>query len=102
MFGSCFCRAASGVVLAGSSKFHSQARTSLGIIIKTANEASETIHNATGALRDIQTDLMESNVDADAYGNLNSTAESFDATAENIVKEASKNRRIINKAFKVM
>ncbi|XP_019448543.1 PREDICTED: uncharacterized protein LOC109351531 isoform X2 [Lupinus angustifolius] len=94
--------AASGFVLAGSSKFHSQARTSLDIIINTANVASETIHNATGALRDIQGDLVESSVNVDESGKLNSTIESFDATAENIVKRARKNRRLINKVFKVV
>ncbi|KAK7257888.1 hypothetical protein RIF29_32195 [Crotalaria pallida] len=94
--------AASGLVLGGSSKFHSQARTSLNIIITTANEASETIHNATGALRDIQADLEQLNVDADETEKLNSTAESFDATAEKIVKEATKNTGTINKVLKVV
>ena len=95
MYGSCFCRAASGLVLVGSAKFRSQARTSVNIIINTADEASDIILNATGALKGIQGDL----VDADISGKLNSTADRFDTAAENIVKEARKNRHIINMAF---
>ncbi|XP_061354973.1 uncharacterized protein LOC133299520 [Gastrolobium bilobum] len=94
--------AASGLVLAGSAKFHSHAKTSVNIIIKTANDASETIYNATGAIKKIQADLMDSGVGVEASGNLDSITEKFNAAADNIVKEARKNRRIINKAFEVL
>lgn len=97
-----FFRAASGVVLVGSAKFHSQARTSVHIIINTANEASETIHSATEALKGIQNDLVESSVGGEISGHLDSTAHKFDVAAENLVKKAANDRRIINKAFKLV
>ncbi|KAJ1410481.1 hypothetical protein SESBI_21982 [Sesbania bispinosa] len=93
--------AASGLVLAGSAKFHSQARTSVNIIIKTANEASEIIHNATRVFKGTLVEL-ESNVGVEASGNLDSTADKFDTAADDILKKATENRRIINKAFKVV
>ncbi|GAU49297.1 hypothetical protein TSUD_89220 [Trifolium subterraneum] len=92
--------ASSGLVLASSAKFSYQARTSVNIIIKTANEASEIIHNATGALKEINQDLIESNIGIEASGNLNSIANKFDSTADNIVNKATEDRQIINKAFK--
>nr|XP_027191162.1 uncharacterized protein LOC101502998 [Cicer arietinum] len=92
----------SGLTIAISAKFNNEARTSVNIIIKTANDAAEIIHNATGALKDIQEDLVEASVGVEASGNLYSTADKFDATAENIIKKARKNRHLINKAFKVV
>lgn len=97
-----FYRAASGVVLAGSANFHSQARTSVDIIIKTANDASEIIHNATGAIQNIQEESVESDVSSEASRNLHSTADKFNVAAENMLKKARKNRNRINKAFKVV
>lgn len=97
-----FFRVTSGLTIAISAKFNNEARTSVNIIIKTANDAAEIIHNATGALKDIQEDLVEASVGVEASGNLYSTADKFDATAENIIKKARKNRHLINKAFKVV
>lgn len=102
MYHSCFYRVASGVVLVGSAKFHSQSRTSVGIIIKTANDATEIIHNATGAIQNIQEESVESDVSSEASKNLHSTADKFNVAAENILRKARKNRCIINKAFKVV
>ncbi|XP_045824164.1 uncharacterized protein LOC123916693 [Trifolium pratense] len=94
--------ASSGLVLVSSEKFNYQARTSVNIIIKTANEASEIIHNATGALKEIHKDLVESNIGLQVSGNLYSTADKFDSTADNLVNKATKDRQIINNAFKLV
>ncbi|RDY03808.1 hypothetical protein CR513_12564, partial [Mucuna pruriens] len=97
-----FAIAATGLVLAGSARFHSEAKTSVNIIIKTANEASETIHNTTGALRDMESNFMEANVNAEASVNLDSTTERLDDASANIEKQAKKNRRLINKGLKLV
>ncbi|KAK7272003.1 hypothetical protein RJT34_28325 [Clitoria ternatea] len=97
-----FAIAATGLVLAGSARFHSQAKTSVNIIIKTANEASVTIHNTTGALKDMESNFMEANVNAEASVYLDSTAEKLDDASANIEKQASKNRRLINKGLKLV
>ncbi|CAI8616699.1 unnamed protein product [Vicia faba] len=92
----------SGLVIACGANFNYQARTSVNIIIKTTNEASEIIHNATEALKEIHEDLMESNVAVEAFENLDSTADKFNSTAENIIEKAAKNKLVINKALKVV
>ncbi|XP_027344055.1 uncharacterized protein LOC113856437 [Abrus precatorius] len=97
-----FAIAATGLVLAGSARFHSEAKTSVNIIIKTANEASETIHNTTGALKDMESNFMEANVNAEASVYLDSTAERLDDASENIEKQARKNRRLINRGLKIV
>lgn len=102
MYYSCIHRAAGGLALVGVTKFHSQARTSVNNIIKTANDASEIMHNATGALNEIKHDLEESNVGVEASQNLDSTADKFGAAAENIGKKARKDRHIINKALRLV
>lgn len=42
---------ASGVVLGGNARFHAEAKSIVDIIIDTANDASETIYNTTGAMK---------------------------------------------------
>ncbi|QHO30563.1 hypothetical protein HN51_018951 [Arachis hypogaea] len=94
---------ATGLVLAGSARFHSEAESSVGIIIKTANEASETINNTAGALKDMESNLMEDNVNnAVVSVRLDSTTERLDDASANIEKEASKNRLLINKGLKLV
>ncbi|KAL5152398.1 hypothetical protein HKD37_13G038544 [Glycine soja] len=97
-----FTIAATGLVLAGSARFHSEAKNSVNIIIKTANEASETIHNTTGVLKDMESNFMEANVKADASVNLDSTTERLDDASANIEKQARKNRRLIYKSLKLV
>lgn len=97
-----FAIVASGLVLAGSARFHSEAKTSVNIIIKTANEASETIHNTTGALKDMESNFMEANVKDEASVNLESTTERLDDASANIEKQARKNRRLINNGLKLV
>ncbi|CAK8535971.1 unnamed protein product [Lathyrus sativus] len=93
---------ATGLVLVGSVRFHSEAKISVDIIIKTANEASETIHNTTEALKGMENSLMEANVNIEASSNLDSTAEKLDDASENIEMQARKNRRLINKGLKIV
>ncbi|CAJ1955518.1 unnamed protein product [Sphenostylis stenocarpa] len=97
-----FAIAATGVALAGSARFHSEAKTAVNIIIKTANEASETIQNTTGALKDMESSFMEANVSHQTTVNLDSTTERLDDASANIEKQARKNRRLINKGLKVV
>jgi len=96
------CRVATGLVLVGSARFHSEAKTSVDIIIKTANKASETIHNTTEALKGMESNLMEANVNVEASSNLDSTAEKLDDASVNIEMQAQKNRRLINKGLKIV
>ncbi|XP_050884122.1 uncharacterized protein LOC127087287 isoform X2 [Lathyrus oleraceus] len=93
---------ATGLVLVGSVRFHSEAKISVDIIIETANEASETIHNTTEALKGMENSLMEANVNIEASSNLDSTAEKLDDASENIEMQARKNRRLINKGLKIV
>ncbi|BAT91755.1 hypothetical protein VIGAN_07037800 [Vigna angularis var. angularis] len=97
-----FAIVATGLVLAGSARFHSEAKTAVNIIIKTANEASETIQNTTGALKGMESNLMEANVTAETSVNLDSTTEKLDDASANIEKQARKNRRLINKGLKLV
>lgn len=97
-----FSSAATGVVLAGNARFHSEARASVNIIIMTANEASETLYNTTGALKDIQTKLERSNVGDVASNILSSTSDKLDAESAIIEMQASKNRRLIHKGLRVV
>ncbi|QCE09102.1 uncharacterized protein LOC114183598 [Vigna unguiculata] len=97
-----FAIAATGLVLAGSARFHSEAKNAVNIIIKTANEASETIQNTTGALKDMESNFMEANVTAETSVDIDSTTEKLDDASANIEKQARKNRRLINKGLKLV
>lgn len=97
-----FYRVATGLVLVGSARFHLEAKTSVDIIIKTANKASETIHNTTEALKGMENSLMEANVSIEASTNLDSTAEKLEDASGNIEMQARKNRRLINKGLKIV
>ncbi|KAI4324338.1 hypothetical protein L6164_023885 [Bauhinia variegata] len=97
---------ATGLVLAGSARFHSEAGSVVKIIMRTANEATQTIYNTTGAMKDMQINLLESN-DSDtdtseASEILNSTSEQLASESANIEEQARKNRRLINKDLKVI
>ncbi|GAV90608.1 hypothetical protein CFOL_v3_34017, partial [Cephalotus follicularis] len=95
--------AAAGLVLGGNARFNSQARTVVNIIIETANEASETIHNTTGAMRNIVDNLGTSNDSReDASGFLISTSEKLDVEAADIERQARKNRHLIDKGLKIV
>ncbi|CAK9185957.1 unnamed protein product [Ilex paraguariensis] len=105
---------ASGLVLGGNAKFHSKAKTVLNIIIDTANEASDTIYNATGAMKNITTNLETTNGSVGAFGLptstgfltstsfLASTSERLDSKATDIRRQAKKNRQAIDKGLSIL
>ncbi|XP_054813827.1 uncharacterized protein LOC129314407 isoform X2 [Prosopis cineraria] len=93
--------AATGIVLAGSSKFYSEARASVNIIIRTANEASQTLYNTTGALKDVQSKLEGSSVGDQAFHVLTSTTHKLDAESALVEMQASKNRHRIHRGLKI-
>ncbi|XP_010258498.1 PREDICTED: uncharacterized protein LOC104598245 [Nelumbo nucifera] len=93
---------ASGVVLGGTSRFHSRAKTVINIIMDTADEASRTLYNTTEAMRDIRDNLKSSEEVRKASGFLNSTSRRLDYQAADIERQARKNRRLINRGLKIV
>ncbi|KAK9159628.1 hypothetical protein Syun_005969 [Stephania yunnanensis] len=94
---------ACGVVLGGSSRFHSRAKTVVNIIIETADGASDTMFNVTGSMRNIQENLSTSNNGGDEVTNfLNRTSHRLDREATKIRREARKNRRLIDKGLRII
>lgn len=93
---------ASGLALGGTARFHSEAKTVVNIIIHTANEASETIYNTTGAMKEMRDNLEETNGTGEASSFLTSTSERLDVEAEVIARQARKNRRLIDKGLKIV
>ncbi|XP_068666582.1 uncharacterized protein [Aristolochia californica] len=91
-------KTATGVVLGGSSRFHSRGRTVKNIVLDTAYDASETIYNVTTVIRT----MPERLVLFDASGRLNSTADRLDREAANIQRQANKNRRWVNLGLTIM
>ncbi|KAI9115584.1 hypothetical protein K1719_013253 [Acacia pycnantha] len=83
-------RAATGVVLGGSAKFYSE--TINIIIIRMAIETSQTLHNMTGALKDIESKLEGSSVGEEASDILTSTFHKLDTESALIEMQASNNR----------
>ncbi|KAB1213248.1 hypothetical protein CJ030_MR5G009657 [Morella rubra] len=94
--------AASGLVLGGNARFHSQAKTVVNIIINTANKASETIYNTTGAMKDMTNNLEAAGGSSDASGFLNSTSEKLNGEAAEIQWQAKKHRHLINKGLRIV
>lgn len=95
---------ATGLVLGGNQKFRSRAKTVVDIIIDTADDASETIYNTTGAMKDIRDNLDSSNVSSASQASsfLTSTSETLDNQADDIARQARKNRRLIEKGLKIV
>lgn len=95
---------ASGLVLGGNAKFHSRAKTVVDIIIDTANNATKTMYNTTGAMKDMKESLGASNqstaVQASSF--LTSTSDQLDVEAADIQRQARKNRRLIDKGLKIV
>ncbi|KAI3692712.1 hypothetical protein L6452_32534 [Arctium lappa] len=91
-----------GLVLGGNAKFHSRADTIIDIIIDTADEASETIYNTTGAMKMTRTNLQGTNVDASTTRFLESTSRQLDSTADDIQRQARKNRHKIDLGLRIL
>ncbi|MCL7039882.1 hypothetical protein MKW94_019842, partial [Papaver nudicaule] len=94
--------AASGVVLGGSSKFHSKAKTIMHIIVDTADGASDTLHNVTDAMRSIPENLGTFENKTETIGFPNSTTGRLDNEAAEIRRQAKKNRDMIEKGLSIM
>lgn len=83
-------RVATGLVLGGNEKFHSRAKTVVNIIIDTANNATETIYNTTGAMRGMSINLEVSNGSSQASGFLISTSQKLDSQAAQLSKTSKR------------
>ncbi|KAI3470162.1 hypothetical protein Pfo_026825 [Paulownia fortunei] len=93
---------ACGLVLGGNSEFHSRAKTVIDVIIDAADEASDTIHNTTGAMKDMSSSLREVDGSSEATDFLTSTSQRLDTQAANIETQASKNRGLIDKGLNIV
>lgn len=96
-----FYRVSSVVVYVGSANFHFQARTSVNVIVKIADDAAEIVLDASRVLKDLQKQL-ESGITADVITKLNSTAKRMDKAVDEILKKTWKHRRSVNKTFQVV
>ncbi|GFY92760.1 hypothetical protein Acr_08g0011560 [Actinidia rufa] len=97
------CRVATGLVLGGNARFHSKAKTVVNIVIDTANEASETIYNTTGAMKDMSVNMeVSNNGSSQASGFLTSTSQKLDSQAADIQRQAKKNRHAIDKGLRIV
>jgi hypothetical protein len=74
----------------------------VNIIINTANEASETIYNTTGLMKDIPNNLGAAGGSSDASGFLTSTSQKLDVQAAEIQRQAKKNRHLIDKGLRIV
>lgn len=91
-----------GLVLGGNAKFHSRAKTVIDIIIDTADDASDTIYNTTGAMREMSVTLESVNADPETTRFLTSASQKLDVQADDIARQASKNRRLIDNGLKIV
>ncbi|MCD7456566.1 hypothetical protein HAX54_032154 [Datura stramonium] len=93
---------ATGLVLGGNEKFHSRTDRVVDIIIDTADGASETIYTTTEAMREMNSGLQDTDVGQEASNFLIPTSRSLDRQADDIHREARKNRRLIEKLLKIV
>ncbi|CAN4076916.1 unnamed protein product [Withania somnifera] len=93
---------ATGLVLGGNAKFRSRTNRVVDIIIDTADGASETIYTTTEAMREMKSGLEGTDIGQEAANFLIPTSMSLDRQADDIHKEARKNRRLIDKLLKIV
>lgn len=93
-------RAACGLAFGGNSKSHSRAKKVINIILDTAEDASSTIYNITGAMKEISSNLKEVDANANATKLIISTTQKLETQASDIKTHASKNRHLSQKALK--
>ena len=70
--------------------------------METANKASGTIYNTTGAMRNIRQNLETTDVGAETSNFLTSTSDKLDVEAADIERQARKNRQLIDKGLKIV
>lgn len=95
---------ASGLVLGGNGRFHSRAKAVVDIIIDTADDATDTIYKTTGAMKDMRDYIGRSDfqISGQTSDFLKSTSESLNEEADEIQRQARKNRRLIDKGLKIV
>ncbi|KAE8729748.1 hypothetical protein F3Y22_tig00003398pilonHSYRG00047 [Hibiscus syriacus] len=95
-------RVASGLALGGTVRFHSEAKTVADIVIRTANEASQTIYNTTGAMKEMRDSLGDTDVTGQASTFLTTTSQRMDVEADDITRQARTNRRLIERGLQIV
>ncbi|XP_010672269.1 uncharacterized protein LOC104888858 isoform X3 [Beta vulgaris subsp. vulgaris] len=106
---------ASGVALEANMRFHSRAKTIMSVVIKTADQASNTIYNATGPMRKISANLQRQATDsvngvdgadaadiAGAASFMASTSDKLDYAATGIERQAQKNRHLVERGLTIL
>lgn len=73
----------------------------VGIIIDTADQASETIYSTTGAMKELDGGLENTDTRGVPRGFLTSASRKLDSEAGNIKRQARKNRRLIDKGLQI-
>ncbi|KAE8718326.1 putative HXXXD-type acyl-transferase family protein [Hibiscus syriacus] len=97
-----FTLVASGLALGGTVRFHSEAKTVVDIVIRTANGASETIYNTTGAMKEMRDSLGDTDATGQASTFLTTTSRRLDIQADDIARQARRNRRLIERGLKIV
>ncbi|KAK9672210.1 hypothetical protein RND81_12G084600 [Saponaria officinalis] len=93
----------SGIALGGNVRFHSRAKTIMTVIINTEDQASNTMYNATDAMRKISVNLKESGTfEGDQAANfLASISDKLDYEATSIETQAQRNRNLAGKVLTI-
>ncbi|KAK1430486.1 hypothetical protein QVD17_13256 [Tagetes erecta] len=91
-----------GLVLGGNAKFHSRTDKIIDIIIDTADDASKIIYNTTEAMKMTQTNLRGINAAATTTRFLESTSRRLNFTADDIQRQARKNRHRIDLGLRIL
>lgn len=95
------CRVASGIVLGGSSMFHSRVRSIKNIIVETSQEASQTINNVTKAVGDMESVAAQyGSLGGSSY--LNSRSQILNDEAANMQQKAGKSMRLVDRAIGIL
>ncbi|WOL12762.1 hypothetical protein Cni_G21530 [Canna indica] len=97
----CFAIVASGIMLRGSSKFHSSVQSIKNIIVDTSEEASHTIYNVTQAVAAMG-NVTEQYGGFEGFSYLNSTSQKLSNEASNIQRKAEKIMRLVSKGIKIL
>ncbi|XP_042416055.1 uncharacterized protein LOC122005176 isoform X1 [Zingiber officinale] len=99
----CLAIVASGIVLGGSSKFHSRVRSIKNIIVKTSQEASQTINNVTKAIGDMESVAAQYQygiLEGSSY--LNSRSQILNDEAANMQQKAEKSMHLVDRAIGIL
>ncbi|CAL9134521.1 unnamed protein product [Musa textilis] len=91
----------SGIVLGGSAKFCSRAKTIKNIIMETSEEAAQTIYNVTGAVEAMGR-ITEFYGGFKGSSYLNSTSQKLIKNASNIQRKAETSMLSLNKGIKIL